>query len=102
MFSLRKTLAGAAVALSGALILASSASATSATATLSAGTFGFINSTPASVSFAGTLTGVDQTLSTTQAFDVGDATGSGAGWNITATSTTFTSGTHTLATGATT
>lgn len=102
MFNLRKTLAGSAVVLCGALILVSSASATTATATLTAGTLGFINSTPASVSFAGTLTGVDQTLSTTQAFDVGDATGSGAGWNITSTSTTFTSGTHTLATGATT
>ena len=99
---MRKTLAGAVVALSGALVLAASASATTATATLSAGTLGFINSTPASVSFAGTLTGADQTLSTTQAFDVGDATGSGVGWNITATSTTFTSGSHTLATGATT
>ncbi len=102
MFKLSKTLAGAVVALSGALVLAASASATTATATLSAGTLGFINSTPGSVSFAGTLTGVDQSLSTTQAFDVGDATGSGAGWNITATSTTFTSGGHTLATGATT
>jgi hypothetical protein len=54
------------------------------------------------VSFAGTLSGADQTLSAAQAFDVGDATGSGAGWNATATSTTFTTGTHTLATGATT
>jgi len=75
MFKLSKTLAGAVVALSGALVLAASASATTATATLSAGTLGFINSTPGSVSFAGTLTGVDQSLSTTQAFDVGDATG---------------------------
>jgi hypothetical protein len=102
MFKLRRTIAGTAVALCGLLFSAPSALATSATATISAGTFGFINSTPGSVSFSGTLTGVDQTLSTTQAFDVGDATGSGTGWNVTATSTTFTTGSHSLSTSATT
>jgi hypothetical protein len=61
-------------------------------------------STPASISFSGTLNGTDQTISNPSAIDVGDATGSGAGWNLTSTSTTFaTSGnTHTLSTGATT
>jgi hypothetical protein len=102
MRQLRTALIACTVALGGVLLAAPAALATSATATLSAGTFGFINSTPGSVSFSGTLTGADQTLTTPQAFDVGDATGSGAGWNVTATSTTFTTGTHTLATGATT
>jgi len=102
MTKLRNTLIACTVALGGALLVAPAALATSATATLTAGTFGFINGTPGAVSFSGTLTGADQTLSTTQAFDVGDATGSGAGWNITATSTTFTTGSHTLSTSATT
>ena len=38
----------------------------------------------------------------TQALDVGDSTGAGAGWNITGTSTTFTAGARTLPTTATT
>lgn len=84
-----------------ALMFSPVASATTATATLSAGTLGFINSTPGNLNVSGTLSGVDQTLSTTQPFDVSDATGSGTGWDITATSTTFTSGSHTLSTAAT-
>jgi hypothetical protein len=84
------------------LVCAAGAQATSATATLSAGSLAFLHSTPAAVSFSGTLTGQDMTVSNTQAMDVGDATGSGAGWNITATSTTFTNGTQTLATTTTT
>ena len=61
-------------------------------------------STPASISFTGTLNGLDQTISNPSAIDVGDATGSGTGWNITATSTTFATGgnTHSLSTSATT
>lgn len=102
MLKLRNTLICSAIAMGGILAAASAAWATSATATLSAGTLGFINSTPGAVSFSGTLTGADQTLSATQPFDVSDATGSAAGWNITATSTTFTTGSHTLPTSATT
>ncbi|MBV9214473.1 MAG: WxL domain-containing protein [Actinobacteria bacterium] len=79
---------------------ASSAQATSATATLSAGSLAFV-SAPPSVSFSATLNGQDQNPTTTQALDVGDATGSGSGWNITATSTTFTAGSHTLSNSAT-
>jgi WxL domain surface cell wall-binding len=48
------------------------------------------------VSFSATLNGQDQAPTTTQALDVGDSTGSGTGWNVTATSTTFTAGSHTL------
>jgi hypothetical protein len=87
------------------LLLSSTATAeaTTATATLTAGSLAFVSAPPA-VSFSATLNGLDQTVSTTQPLDVGDATGSGAGWNITATSTTFatTSPVHTLSTSATT
>jgi hypothetical protein len=54
------------------------------------------------VSFSATLNGLNQEVTSAQALDVSDATGSGAGWNITATSTTFTTGSHTLSTSATT
>jgi len=84
-----------------ACLLPGSAQATSASAELKAGSLAFV-SAPTEVKFVGTLNGLLQNLSTTQTIDVGDATGSGAGWNITATSTTFTAGAHTLPTGATT
>ena len=83
------------------LVSATAADATTATATLSAGSLGFV-SAPPNVSFTDTLNGLNQTATATQAIDVSDATGSGSGWNITGTSTTFTSGTHSLSTGATT
>jgi hypothetical protein len=61
------------------------------TAAISAGTLGFLTA-PGPVGFATTLNGTDQdvTNTTNQTFDVSDATGSGNGWNITATSTAFT------------
>jgi hypothetical protein len=71
--------------------LAAPASAATGTATITAGSLAFV-STPPDVSFAATLAGQDQTVTAAQAIDVGDATGSGAGWNITATSTAFTTG----------
>jgi hypothetical protein len=77
------------------------AGATSATVNVTAGTLGFVSAAPA-VTFNDTLNGKDQTPTATQALDVGDATGSGAGWNITATSTTFTTGSVNLSTTATT
>ena len=70
--------------------------ATSATATLTGGTLGFV-SAPASTGFNVTLSGLNQVVTSTQTFDVGDATGSGSGWNITATSTAFTTGAKSLA-----
>lgn len=102
MLRARMLLFGAFVA--GGALLATSlpAAATSATATLSQGTFGFVTA-PAATAFPSiTLTGADVSANSTQTFDVGDATGSGAGWNITATSTTFTAGSHTLPTTAVT
>jgi hypothetical protein len=79
----------AACALAGGQVLATSAA--TATATVTAGSLAFV-STPPNVSFSATLNGADQTVSNAQAIDVGDATGSGTGWNITATSTTFSTG----------
>jgi hypothetical protein len=82
----------------GSVVVATSlpAVATTASATLTGGTLGFV-SAPASTGFNATLTGLNQVVTSTQTFDVGDATGSGSGWNITATSTAFTTGAKSLA-----
>jgi hypothetical protein len=88
----------------GSLIVATGlpAVAVTSTATLTGGTLGFV-AAPAATGFPTiTLSGVDQTTTSTQTFDVADATGSGSGWNITATSTTFTAGSHALPTTAVT
>lgn len=77
------------------------ASASSGTATITAGSLAFISS-PASIAFTATLAGADQFVTATQAFDVGDGTGTASGWNITATSTTFTAGAKTLSNTGTT
>jgi len=76
--------------------------ATTGSVTLSAGSLAFV-SAPPNVTFPSTaLSGLNLSLTATQAIDVSDATGSGTGWNVTATSTTFTSGANTLPTTATT
>jgi hypothetical protein len=96
-------LATIATAAAAALPFASQAT-TVASVTLSAGGFALINGTPAAtISFTTvTLNGASQTVTAPLAVDIGDATGSGSGWNVTATSTTFTSGANTLPTTATT
>jgi hypothetical protein len=50
---------------------------------------GLTMTTPTAVGFTGVLTGVDQVVQTAQALDIVDARGSGAGWNVTLTSTQF-------------
>ena len=77
---------------------------TVASVTVAAGTLSFISGTPSTtITFpTTTLNGTNQTIAATLAFSIGDATGSGSGWDVTATSTTFTSGSHTLPTTATT
>src|SRR5438094_1197525 len=80
-----------------------SALAASATVTgnVNAGTLSI--STTATPSFSVTLDGTDKTGSYTVPATVTDATGSSAGWNLTITSTQFTTGggsPHTLSTGA--
>jgi hypothetical protein len=68
------------------------AGATPATAVIGAGSLAFVTA-PANVTFPSTaLNGADQTITTNEGFDIGDATGSGTGWSISATSTTFING----------
>lgn len=99
---LRTMLPAAAVTLGSLLLVAAPASATTASETLTAGSLGFAT-TPGSVTFpATTLNGQDKTVTASQPLDIADATGSGSGWNITATSTLFKSGTYFLPAGATT
>jgi hypothetical protein len=56
---------------------------------------------PASLGWAATLNGNNQSVTDTvlgdQQLTANDATGTGAGWHITVSATTFTNGTHTLA-----
>jgi hypothetical protein len=88
-----------------ALAAAATASAANvtATATVNAGTLTL--STTASPGVSVTLDGTDQTPSYTLPMTVNDATGSGTGWNVTITSTTFSTGggsPHLLSTSAST
>lgn len=57
-------------------------------------------SSPSSLSWSSTLTGVDQQLvdvnASDQQYTVNDATGSGNGWHVTTSATTFTNGSHTF------
>jgi len=85
----RAILAGSVCALAATVGWALPAAAATGTASISAGTLFFVT-TPPNVTFSVTLNGLDQTSTAAEAIDVGDATGSGTGWNLTATSTTFT------------
>jgi photosystem II stability/assembly factor-like uncharacterized protein len=67
----------------------------------SCGSGGLTFTPPTSFSWPSTvLTGKDQSITTPLSLSPSDETGSGAGWNLTATSTTFTSSGHTLPTTA--
>ena len=92
---------GALAAGAALLACAPTAGAAPSSAAITGGTFGFAGAPP-NVTFSATLNGKNQTAAATEAIDVRDATGSGAGWNLTATSTTFALGAHTLSTTATT
>jgi hypothetical protein len=82
-----------------AMLVAPAWGATSTvTGTVSAGTLGL--TTSATPSFGVTLDGTDQTPTYTVPTTVTDATGSGTGWNLTITSTQFTTGSATLAANA--
>ncbi len=73
---------------------------TNGSATITAGSLSL--TAPATVAFTATLGGADQNVTAPQSLDVLDATGTGVGWNVTATSTTFTAGARTLSTSAVT
>ena len=84
-----------------ALVLAAVAVAGTVTATATvtgAGALSLSNGATASIS--STLDGTDQSVSYSIPLTMNDLRGSGAGWNLTMTSTTFTNGTQTLATTA--
>ena len=84
-----------------ALVLAAAAIAGTVTATATvtgAGSLALSNGATASIS--STLDGTDQTVSYSLPLTMNDFRGSGAGWNLTMTSTTFNNGTQTLATSA--
>ncbi len=96
-----------AAAVVGAMALTATTSAlasnVTATATVTAGTLTL--STSATPSVSSTLDGTDQTPSYTLPMTVNDYTGSGNGWNVTITSTTFSTGggsPHLLSTSAST
>jgi WxL domain surface cell wall-binding len=69
-----------------------------ATATITGGTLAVSSSATPTTSV--TLNGLDQTPTYTVPMQVTDPRGTGAGWNITLTSTTFTTGSNSLATNA--
>jgi hypothetical protein len=99
---LGKKLGVAVAAIGSMLLITSPAGATTASATLTAGSLGFA-STPGNVTFPSVaLNGQNRSVNASQPLDIADATGSGAGWNVTATSTLFSSGSYTLPAGATT
>jgi hypothetical protein len=84
-----------------ALVLAAVAVAGTVTATATvtgAGSLSLSNGSTASIS--DTLDGTDQSVNYTLPLTMNDLRGSGAGWNLTMTSTTFTNGTQTLGTTA--
>ena len=80
---------GAALAVAAALAPAASGATAPVTGTITPG--GLSLSTTATPSFSVALTGVSQTASYTVLSAI-DATGSGSGWNVTITSTQFTTG----------
>src|SRR3712207_5105645 len=82
-----------ALALAGSVAVsapAALAATSTVTGTISAGTLSI--ATTASPTFSVTLDGTNKTASYTVPSTVTDATGSGAGWNLTITSTQFTTG----------
>lgn len=86
-----------------ALPAVANAATAAASETVTGGGLAFINGSPTAVTFPPiALNGTDQTSSQPQTLDLSDARGTGAGWNITATSTAFNNGTVSLPNGSTT
>jgi hypothetical protein len=82
----------------GTAIAAGSSCTMTGTVSLTAGALTLTS--PSALNWATTLTGVDQSLvdgtAGDQQYTVNDATGSGAGWHVTTSATTFTNGSHTF------
>jgi hypothetical protein len=82
----------------GVPVAAGSSCTLTGTLAITAGTLTLTS--PASLSWVATLNGSNQSVADVVALDqqytVTDATGSGAGWHVTTSATTFTNGTHTL------
>jgi hypothetical protein len=82
----------------GAAIPAGSNCTLAGTVTLTAGTLTLTS--PASLTWGGAVTGLNQSLVDTvsgdQQYTVDDATGSGLGWHVSTSATTFTNGSHTF------
>ena len=86
-----------------ALPTTANAATAAASETVTGGGLAFINGSPSAVPFPPVaLNGTDQTSSQTQTLDISDARGTGAGWNVTATSTAFNNGSVSLPNGSTT
>jgi WxL domain surface cell wall-binding len=85
-----------------ALVAATAAFAGSLTTTANvSGTAGISLNLPANPSFSDTLDGTDQTVSYAPVLGLVDARGSGAGWNLQISATSFSDGAgHTLAPGS--
>jgi hypothetical protein len=85
----------------GALIVTAAALGATLTATANvSGTAGVSFTLPSAPSLSSTLDGTDQTVSYAPVLGVVDARGSGAGWNLTISATSFSDGSgHTLAPG---
>jgi WxL domain surface cell wall-binding len=79
-----------AVGMAGVAVASGLAASVPVTATVNAGSLSMSSSATPSVSV--TLNGTDQTPTYTAALAANDQTGSGSGWNLTVTSTQFTTG----------
>lgn len=88
----------ASAATCGSAVPAGSNCTLTGTLNVTGGTLSLVS--PGSLTWAAAATGADQSVVDTQAADqqltVNDATGTAAGWHVTASATTFTNGTHTL------
>jgi hypothetical protein len=98
---MRKRALTVALLVTAALAVATAAVAATVTATGTVTGTGAVSlASGSTATFSDTLDGTDQTVTYQVPLTVTDARGTGGGWNLTITSTTFNTGAHTLATTA--
>jgi hypothetical protein len=98
---MKKTVLTFSLLVAAALAVATVAIAATVTATGTVTGAGAVSiASGATATFSDTLDGTDQTVTYQVPLTATDARGTGGGWNLTITSTTFNTGTHTLATTA--